>query len=461
MRVLSVSVESVRNGALKIKSRLGDGTGVLIVFGFLSLVLRFGSNLVLTRLLDPEAFGIVAIAFSLATILALITDVGVRPYYTRRETVDDDVLHTAWTVKFIRDCGIGAVMFVAAGPLASAFGHPEAAGVVRGFSLTFFLEAAKSPAMFVLLRERRLFRLTLLEVAGQVATVAATLASAAILRNYWAILIGSLFGLTVQLAATYWISDSSLPRFKLHPRIVAELYRFMRITIPSSMITLALTQADRIYLGRAFPIIELGFYTLALGITGALGAQIGRYFVNVYYPLVAQRFRDSPSSLRRDAYASRWRFTLILLFLLGGLVGSGELVAQLLFDDSYLRVGFYIGIVALAPIGELLRTPGEHLLSATGFIRATLTANVIRLGFVLIAGPLVYWELGAIAVLGVIVLSEYAPIPYFWWRLQKISLLDLRWEAAYFGVAVLGFGLGSAGEWCVFELVKMGILPKF
>ena len=69
---------------------MGFGTGQ---------VLRLASNLILTRLLFPEAFGVMAMVSVFLMGLAMFSDVGVGPAIMQSKRGDDrDFLNTAWTI---------------------------------------------------------------------------------------------------------------------------------------------------------------------------------------------------------------------------------------------------------------------------------------------------------------------------------------------------------------------------
>ena len=65
-----MSEEQVHQRALR-------GTVISLIGQLLTQVLRFGSNIVLTRLLPESAFGINAMIFAVTTGLFLISDVGI------------------------------------------------------------------------------------------------------------------------------------------------------------------------------------------------------------------------------------------------------------------------------------------------------------------------------------------------------------------------------------------------
>src|SRR5215470_3170600 len=75
-----------------------------------SQALRFGTNLVMTRLLVPEMFGVMAIATIVMVGLAMFSDLGVRQNIVQSRRGDDPAfLNTAWSVQIIR----GVLLWVA------------------------------------------------------------------------------------------------------------------------------------------------------------------------------------------------------------------------------------------------------------------------------------------------------------------------------------------------------------
>ena len=72
----------------------GDGGAQLI---------RLVSNLILSRLLMPETFGIMVIVTVVQQGLAMFSDVGIQPAIVQHSRGDDSVfLNTAWTTQVLR-----------------------------------------------------------------------------------------------------------------------------------------------------------------------------------------------------------------------------------------------------------------------------------------------------------------------------------------------------------------------
>ena len=84
---------------VSIRSRALRGTLWVLVGNGASQGLRLASNLILSRLLFPEAFGLMAIVNLVTLGLQMISNVGIRPAIIRHAEGDRrDFLDTAWTI---------------------------------------------------------------------------------------------------------------------------------------------------------------------------------------------------------------------------------------------------------------------------------------------------------------------------------------------------------------------------
>jgi len=93
---------------ISLRSRV-FGASVWVLAGFgASQVIRLGSSLIMTRLLMPEMFGVMAIANIFLVGLALFSDLGLRQNIIQSKRGDDPLfLNTVWTIQILR----GAVLW--------------------------------------------------------------------------------------------------------------------------------------------------------------------------------------------------------------------------------------------------------------------------------------------------------------------------------------------------------------
>ena len=80
-----------------------------------SYAIRLLSTLLLTRLLEPEAFGLMTLAWVFLTALGMLSDIGTGPSVVRSPRGDQpEFLDTAWSIHAVRGLWIGAITLLLA-----------------------------------------------------------------------------------------------------------------------------------------------------------------------------------------------------------------------------------------------------------------------------------------------------------------------------------------------------------
>src|SRR5436190_6188902 len=81
--------------------------------------IRLGSNLVLTRLLFPAAFGLASMVWVITSGLVMLSDVAIHACVIQSKRGDEpDFLNTAFTVQAIRGVGLAVLMVLLGKPAA-------------------------------------------------------------------------------------------------------------------------------------------------------------------------------------------------------------------------------------------------------------------------------------------------------------------------------------------------------
>jgi O-antigen/teichoic acid export membrane protein len=102
--------------------------------------LRLASNLVLTRLLFPEAFGLMALVSVVLVGLQMFSDTGVGPAISRSPRGDDPVfLDTAWTINVLRGGLLWLLAAALSVPLAALWQAPELRQLLPVAGLTLLI----------------------------------------------------------------------------------------------------------------------------------------------------------------------------------------------------------------------------------------------------------------------------------------------------------------------------------
>jgi O-antigen/teichoic acid export membrane protein len=247
----------------KIGSRALTGAAWMVGFRMCSRLLGVASTLVLARLLNTADFGIVAIAFTISAALDSVSNVGVTENLVRHKQAGRDVLDTGFTIQVIKGLICG-VLVAAAAPLASQwYDDPRLQNVLYVLGGAFALSGFENVGIVYFRRDLRFDREFQLSSLERVSMFVVTLISALVLRNYWALVIGTATAKVVRLLATYAMHPYR-PRLGL--RAWHELAGFSFWMWLSSLAYIVWRRADPLVVGAAVTKAELGVFVVALDI---------------------------------------------------------------------------------------------------------------------------------------------------------------------------------------------------
>ncbi|UFM65148.1 oligosaccharide flippase family protein [Paracoccus sp. MA] len=345
---------------------LGSGAWSMANFG-LGQIMRLGSNLILTRILSPDDFGLMALVTSFLIGLSMFSDMGFGPSIMQSKRGDDpDFLDTIWTLKIIRGFLIFLAAMAMAWPLAwfydaSLFGwvFPVAATsmIVGGFLPTRIDTAA---------RHLQLGRLTVIELCNQLIGILLTIAAALILQSVWALVWGNVLGAFAQLLMFRLFLPGHRNRFRMEPEARAEVMKFGKWIFFSTICGFLLFQGDRIILGRVLTLHQLGIYNIGLflaTVPAMLGSSIAsRLFIPMYrqHPPV-----EGPENARILA-RTRAGLTALLLVAAVVLAWAGPPLVDLLYDPRYAAAGGILVAVACIQMLQVIPISYEYSALAAG-----------------------------------------------------------------------------------------------
>src|SRR4028119_542476 len=110
-----------------------------------SQILRFGSNLILTRLLIPDVFGLMALVYVFISGLHLFSDLGIGVSVIQNKRGDDPVfLNTAWTLQVVRGGFLWVCSLLIAWPVSHFYEERQLLWLIPVVALTTVISGFNS-----------------------------------------------------------------------------------------------------------------------------------------------------------------------------------------------------------------------------------------------------------------------------------------------------------------------------
>jgi O-antigen/teichoic acid export membrane protein len=385
--------------------------------------LRFASNLVLTRLLAPEIFGVMVVLNVIRFGFELLTDVGIEQNIVRhKEGLQPRFFNTAWTMQIIRGTWLTLVFLLAARPLAS-FYHIEPA-LFAAMAFAPFLNGLHSTAIFGLVKTLDVRRRTLFELKAEGLGFIVTIGLAMVHPTAWAVVSGMLITIAARSAMSY-----RLPRpahfLVLDRGHCRDILLFGRWIMVSSIIMFAAMSLDKLVLGRVAPLAVLGIFGLARTVA-ELPTQLGQRLTHqLIFPLLsAARVAEDTDAIHRIGSA-RLRLVLLMAVGIGVGVASADWAVAILYDPRYAQAGWMLSLLLVGSFVSTLSSFSEGVLLGSNRPAFLSGANVLRV-VILAAGLWAgYVWLGIVGMIAAIIASELG-----------------RYAFLSFGQRTIGFSFG-------------------
>ncbi|MDO6725760.1 oligosaccharide flippase family protein [Cognatishimia sp. 1_MG-2023] len=427
----------------------GQGLGAKAMRGSALTILGFGggqflrlvSNLVLTRLLFPEAFGMMALVYVFMQGLNNFSDVGVTPSIMQSKRGDDpEFLNTAWTIQVIRGMLLWGVTFVIAYPAAQFFDAPMLAQLLPVVGVTLAIAGFNPTRLDTANRHLNFGRLTVIDLASQVVSLIVAVVAAWILQSVWALVISGIVGALVQLIFLSVFLPGQRNRFRWEPAAANELINFGKWIFLSTVVGFFLSQGDKIILGKYLSLETLGIYNIGFFLASfplLMGGTVTRrILIPIYRELPP---KDSPENFRK---LRKMRFALsgALMGIMFALALVASWLINTLYDPRYTLAGGILVMIACAQVPHLIALTYDQAALAAGdsrrFFVLALSRTILMLAG-LVIGVKVFGLLGALIGQGFAMVLVY---PVVVWLARHQGTWDPRHDAAF---AILGAGLMS------------------
>lgn len=306
---------------------------------------RFGRNMVLTRIIAPDQFGLMAIVLATIALFEAITEVGVsQAVIQNRRGKLPEFLNVAWWINTVR----GLAIFVIAAPLspliAAFYSEPTLAPIlVVAFSSMVFA-GMTSPKVYALQRQFRFGESVAITQGAGLLGTGLTLVLGMVWQNVWALVIGTVFEAFVRFVLSFVLCPIR-PSLRIDKQSRRELFAFTKGMMGLAFMTFLVSQADIFVLGRVASTQVLGLYSMA--VTLAMFPQ--SLFAKIVQPLVVPiltAFQDSIEQMRA-AYLRLER--LVWLFglpMAATMTVAAEPLLTVVYGLPYAAVAVPFGVIA-------------------------------------------------------------------------------------------------------------------
>jgi O-antigen/teichoic acid export membrane protein len=431
------------DGSLQRRAVRGTVYSLLNVGG--AQVLRLAGNLITSRLLAPDAFGLLFSVMVLNQGLQMISDVGILPSIIQHKRGDERAfLDTAWTIQVVRGVVISGITLALAWPWAQLYGEAELFPLVLVASLQGTITGLDSTKLATLNRRMQVGRLLSINLAQAVVTQAVMIGYAYLTRSAWALLFGAIAGEIARMVLSHLAVPGPNNRFHLEKEAAKVIFSFGKWIFVSTLVTFLGLRFDGLVLPLFVDRETLGVYSIGQSLAALPVLVTGQVVIWVLLPALSESFREDRARFTDNVLRARRVINVAGVFMVAGTAAAAPSFFYVLYDDRYIDAGWMVQLLMVSTWFFFLQETSVRVQLAMGDSRLQMISNLVKLAVTAPAVLVGYWLGGLPYLILGLTFGAFAGYVIVAWNLRTQNIpvfaTDLKWTLVGIALA-LGGGL--------------------
>lgn len=351
------------------------------------------TSMVLARLLTPEAFGIVATLNMVITFAEIFTDAGFQKYLVQHEFKDDQDREESTTVAFwsnlVMSLFIWGIIAVFNVPLAKTVGNPGLGYVLVIACVSIPLAAFSSIQMALYKRDLDFKTLFKVRIVGVMVPLIITIPLAFWLRNFWALVIGTICVNLVN-AVLLTVFSKWKPRWFFSFTKLKEMLSFTIWSMIEAITIWLTSYVDVFIVGTMLSQYYLGLYKTSSSLVGQIMALITAVTTPVLFSALS-RLQNDEKEFQSLFFKFQKLVGLLVIPLGVGIFLFSDLITEIILGEQWMEASGFVGLWGLtSALTIVLSHYASEVYRAKGKPRLSVLAQLLHL--------IVLWPVVLIAV---------------------------------------------------------------
>ena len=377
------------------------------------------TSVFLARILNPDDFGLLAIAMAIMGILEGFTTLGLNAGLIQNDEIVDDDYNVAWTYGYLlRGIFLFFLIFFISDWIALFYNTNELSLVLKVLSIQQIFYAFSNIWLIEYYRKVEYRKDFIISIASQFARILTVIPLAIYLKNIWALVAGLLVKSFVGLILQYSIIQKR-PRLNFDFNKFKKLFLFSIPIIGVQIVTIIKNSIDKILLGKLLGVTQLGYYQIASRFGFELPSEIKSVVSQVMFPAFS-RIKNSKERLK-TGFINVLTITFIVSipFCAFLFINTNNIVLVLL-GDKWVDAIPAMRILVVAGFFQITHSILNPLYKGFGKPKfefyVSLLQSVLAIGFIII----LTYEYGIVGTAYSMLLALFLPLFASWFFLKKI-----------------------------------------
>ena len=300
------------SGEQGLETRILRGAGwIALGFGSRQLI-TWLSMLVLVRLLKPEAFGVMALAFTVVSALQYLRGSGLWAALVFRRTEIEEAAASAFLYLAFSSIVIYGICAATAPLWARWFGAPGLTNVLRGLALVIVFGGLAIVPGAIIERDLRYSAVARVDLAAAVAQLGASLGLAFAGAGVWSLVVGQVAAAGFETVGLWYLAPWRPSPRRASWSMLRELFGYGRFAGTANVATFLSGTLDTVAVGRILGATAVGFYSIAFRVATVPESVFSYLILKAMFPAFSLLQNDR-EAFRRTFVQHAQRTALLVL----------------------------------------------------------------------------------------------------------------------------------------------------
>ncbi|TCL71116.1 lipopolysaccharide biosynthesis protein [Rhizobium sp. BK251] len=308
--------------------------------------LKFVTVPILARILTPEEFGVVAVAYTVVQFLTMIGGAGLTSSLVIQQEEDMKTVHSVFWVNLVVSSAMALILFVFADFFARLLGAEEAAYLLRIMAFMIPIQLGGDVAYSILARRMNFSKDAIWSMISE--SLGAIIAVALALFGFgvWSLVAQLFVSAVVRLVGLYKVANY-FPRPVFSFSRVRGLTKFSFGMMGSEMANFVTFQSPMVIIARSLGLADAGAYSAGNRFASIPNQVVLSAVMGVLFPAFSHMMHDRKR--RSDALMFSTQVTTVLLApMMFGLWAIAEPAMLVLFGQKWAYAWPVLGLLALS-----------------------------------------------------------------------------------------------------------------
>ena len=347
--------------------------------------MSFLVSIVLSRLLAPEDYGVIALVTVFTSILQVLVDSGLGTALVQKKNADEVDFSSVFYFNVLVCLTLYAGMFVAAPAIAKFYDNPIYIPLVRVLSLTLVISGLKNIQQAYVYRHMIFKRFFFSTLGGTIASAILGIVMAYAGFGVWALAAQYVSNTAID-TLILWITVPWRPKKRFSWTKLKSLLSYGWKLLVSALLDTGYTSLWNLLIGKVYSSADLSFYDQGSKYPKAIIGTISNSIDSVLLPTmsIVQDDRAQIKSMTRRSIVTS---VYVMAPLMMGLAGCAEPLVSLILTDKWLPCVPYMRIFCITYMFWPVHSANLNAIKAMGrsdlFLRLEILKKIIGIGLLL------------------------------------------------------------------------------